>query len=50
MKLLCFDGSLRLKDCCAKPANRVREASLEEVRRWAEERGWELLRMDRDPT
>lgn len=49
MKLLAFDGSLRLKDCCATPANKVREADLAEVRRWAEERGYELRRLDRDP-
>lgn len=34
MKLLAFDGTLRLKDCCAKPANAVRVASADDIVAW----------------
>lgn len=34
MKLLAFDGALALKPCCAKPANRVREAALDDIVAW----------------
>lgn len=34
MKLLAFDGALRLQQCCAKPANRVRVASADDIVAW----------------
>ena len=34
MKLLAFSGSLRLKDCCAKPTNEVRAATIEDIVLW----------------
>ena len=37
MKLLAFDGKLRVGDCCAKPANRVRLASAADILSWLED-------------
>lgn len=34
MKLLAFDGALVVKNCCAKPSNRVREASRDDIVAW----------------
>lgn len=34
MKLIAFDGTLALKQCCAKPQNAVRAASVEDVIAW----------------
>ena len=34
MKLLAFSGALRLKDCCAKPQNEVRVATLDDIVAW----------------
>lgn len=34
MKLLAFDGALRLKDCCAKPQNAVRIATANDIVVW----------------
>ena len=34
MALLAFDGTLKLGECCATPANRCRAASLPDIEAW----------------
>ena len=34
MKLIAFDGTFTLKPCCAKPGNRVRLATVEDIAQW----------------
>lgn len=34
MNLLAYEGKLTLGACCAKPQNRVRLATIEEVQEW----------------
>jgi hypothetical protein len=43
MKLIAWDGKLKLGPCCAKPGNRVREATEEDVEEWAFEHGLTLV-------
>lgn len=42
MKLLAFDGNLRVGGCCAKPANRVRLASAADILAWLESEEFEM--------
>jgi len=37
--LIAYDGTLRLKSCCASPQNRVRQASVADVAEWIHTNG-----------
>jgi hypothetical protein len=38
LDLLAYTPPLKLQQCCAKPANAVRKATIEDIKAWIDER------------
>lgn len=45
MKFITWKGNLKLANCCAHPHNEVRFVEVEDVKQWAEERGYRLCKV-----